>query len=55
MDCCGNKKDVNRNTTTKSVVKTDNKTHREVRASKVFGADDTVQSSAVTRGFVPIR
>lgn len=55
MSCCGNKKDVNRNTTSRSGIRSDNRHHREVRASKVYGVDDTVQTSAMTRGFVPIR
>jgi len=54
MSCCGNKKDVNKNTTT-SAVKQDNRHHNQVRATKVYGTDDTVNSGVITKGFVPIR
>jgi hypothetical protein len=54
MSCCGNKKDVNKNANT-SVVKQDNRSHNQVRAAKVFGTDDSVQTGVVTKGFIPIR
>ncbi len=54
MSCCGNKKDVNRAPTSNSGVRNDAR-HGVVRASKVYGTDDTVQSSAITKGFMPIR
>lgn len=57
MSCCGSKKDVQKNATTAktSAVKQDNRQHNQVRAAKVFGANDTVQDNVVTKGFVPIR
>lgn len=54
MLCCGNKNDVNRNNLPADTNRS-NVRHNQVRAAKVFGADDTVQSSAITTGFVPIR
>ncbi len=55
MSCCGSKKDVNKNAATSAVRPVDTRHHKEVRASKVFGTDDTVQSSVITKGFAPIR
>lgn len=57
MSCFGSKKDVQKNATTAktSAVKQDNRQHNQVRAAKVFGANDTVQDNVVTKGFVPIR
>lgn len=56
MNCCGNKKDVNKKANTSAVKPpADSRVHNTVRAVKFFGTDDTVHNGVVTKGFVPIR